>query len=296
MESWRGNVRTTNRHWMAHQRTHRCVFSVLHCVKVFKEHLMQHPGKFQKNPRAHKNKIGTPPPPPPKHPPKKGEFYGHGFSCRKNAFFPGVHKIGAPISGPRITDTNFTDTRIFLKIGHCDMNSKQSRLWLGRLSLSGLSRAMQLRGENGFESLRAHPRLKEFKIALRDWNLLALFKTLVRAFNRTVTGAQSCFSFQKIRRFLKLPKLLWGVTLDIMDQKLDQISSLELESLETWHFVRFLTSPQWSLNILWKMLNSQARMEVSSEPPAKAIREGGNSEGPDWKCQARLRVFQHSGP
>ena len=36
------------------------------------------------------------------------------FSCRKNAFFPGVHKIGAAISGPRIADTNFTDTRIFL--------------------------------------------------------------------------------------------------------------------------------------------------------------------------------------
>ena len=69
--------------------------------------------KNQKNPRAHKNKIGTPPPP--KTPPKKGEFYGHGFSYRKNAFFPGVHKIGAPISGPRIADTNFTDTRIFLK-------------------------------------------------------------------------------------------------------------------------------------------------------------------------------------
>ena len=37
-----------------------------------------------------------------------------GFSCRKNAFFPGVHKIDAPISGPRIADNNFTDTRIFL--------------------------------------------------------------------------------------------------------------------------------------------------------------------------------------
>ena len=56
------------------------------------------------------------PPPPKKKPPKKGEFYGHCFSCRKNAFFPGVHKIGAPISGPRIADTNFTDTRIFLII------------------------------------------------------------------------------------------------------------------------------------------------------------------------------------
>ena len=37
-----------------------------------------------------------------------------GFSCRENAFFPGVHKIDAPISGPRIADKNFTDTRIFL--------------------------------------------------------------------------------------------------------------------------------------------------------------------------------------
>ena len=68
---------------------------------------------LQKNPRAHKNKIGTSPPPQ-KTPPQNAEFYGHGFSCRKNAFFPGVHKIGAAISGPRIADTNFTDTRIFL--------------------------------------------------------------------------------------------------------------------------------------------------------------------------------------
>ena len=58
--------------------------------------------------------AGTPPPP--KTPPQNAEFYGHGFSCRrKNAFFPGVHKIGAAISGPRIADTNFMDTRIFLK-------------------------------------------------------------------------------------------------------------------------------------------------------------------------------------
>ena len=52
-------------------------------------------------------------PPPPKTPPQNAEFYGPGFSCRKNAFFPGVHKIGAAIAGPRIADTNFTDTRIF---------------------------------------------------------------------------------------------------------------------------------------------------------------------------------------
>ena len=31
-----------------------------------------------------------------------------------DALFPGVHKIGAAISGPRIADKNFTDTRIVL--------------------------------------------------------------------------------------------------------------------------------------------------------------------------------------
>ena len=74
-------------------------------------------GEIQKNPRAHKNKIGPPPPPKTQNtpPPQNEEFYGHRFSCRKNAFFPGVHKIGAAISGPRIADTNFTDTRIFLR-------------------------------------------------------------------------------------------------------------------------------------------------------------------------------------
>ena len=38
-----------------------------------------------------------------------------GFPCRKNAIFPRAHKIGAAISGPRIADKNFMDTRIFLK-------------------------------------------------------------------------------------------------------------------------------------------------------------------------------------
>ena len=38
-----------------------------------------------------------------------------GFSRRKSAFFPGAHKIDAPISGPRIADKHFMDTRIFLK-------------------------------------------------------------------------------------------------------------------------------------------------------------------------------------
>ena len=35
-------------------------------------------------------------------------------SCIKNAIFPGVHKIGATVSGPRIADKNYMDARIFL--------------------------------------------------------------------------------------------------------------------------------------------------------------------------------------
>ena len=78
----------------------------------------------QKNPCAHKNKIGTPPPPP-KKPPKKGEIlWIKWFFLQKERIFPGVHKIGAPISGPRIADTNFTDTRIFLTIILLALNGK----------------------------------------------------------------------------------------------------------------------------------------------------------------------------
>ena len=35
---------------------------------------------------------------------------------QKERIFLGAHEIGAAISGPRIADTNFTDTRIFLKL------------------------------------------------------------------------------------------------------------------------------------------------------------------------------------
>ena len=69
---------------------------------------------FQKNPHAHRKKIGTPPPPNPKYPPlKRGILWTWRFSCRKNAEILGAHQIGAAISGPRIADKNFTDTRIF---------------------------------------------------------------------------------------------------------------------------------------------------------------------------------------
>ena len=70
--------------------------------------------EFQKNPCAHKNKIGTPPPKKPKIPPPKRGILWTGFFLQKERIFPGVHKIGAAISGPRIADTNSTDTRIFL--------------------------------------------------------------------------------------------------------------------------------------------------------------------------------------
>ena len=56
--------------------------------------------------------------PPPQNPPlKRGILWTWGFFLQKERIFPGVHKIGAAISGPRIADTNFTDTRIFLNLG-----------------------------------------------------------------------------------------------------------------------------------------------------------------------------------
>ena len=86
---------------------------------------------IRKNPRAHTNKIGTSSPPPqnPKYTPplKQGILYGHGFSCRTDAFFPGVHEIGAAISGPRIADKNFTDTWIFLKVKNANSKQKNSK-------------------------------------------------------------------------------------------------------------------------------------------------------------------------
>ena len=57
-------------------------------------------------------KIKSALPPPPQ---KKGGILRTWFFLQKEGIFPGVHKIGAAISGPRIADTNFMDTkRIFL--------------------------------------------------------------------------------------------------------------------------------------------------------------------------------------
>ena len=49
----------------------------------------------------------TPPPPL-----KRGILWTWLF-LQNGRIFPGAHKIGAAISGPRIVDKNFTDTRIF---------------------------------------------------------------------------------------------------------------------------------------------------------------------------------------
>ena len=54
----------------------------------------------QKNPRAHKNKIGTPPPPKPKlppAPPENEEFYGHGgFPAERTQKFEAPIKLAQP--------------------------------------------------------------------------------------------------------------------------------------------------------------------------------------------------------
>ena len=64
---------------------------------------------FQKNPRAHKDKIGTYPPPPKnsKYPPlKRGSLWALLF-LQNGRIFPGAHQIGATISGPRIAGKQF---------------------------------------------------------------------------------------------------------------------------------------------------------------------------------------------
>ena len=69
-----------------------------------------------RNPRAHKNKIGTAPPPPHKKPkippPKKRNFMDMGFSCRKNAFFQAPIKLAQPFPAPELR-TNILRTRGF---------------------------------------------------------------------------------------------------------------------------------------------------------------------------------------
>ena len=73
----------------------------------------------QKNPRTHKNKIGTPPPKKnPKYPPplKCGILWTWVF-LQKERIFPGAHKIGAAISRPRIAGRKFYGHEDFSESG-----------------------------------------------------------------------------------------------------------------------------------------------------------------------------------
>ena len=66
------------------------------------------PNVCQKNPCAHKNKIGTSHPPKPQiPPPKTRNFMDIVFSCRKNAFFQAPIKLAQPFPAPELR------TRIF---------------------------------------------------------------------------------------------------------------------------------------------------------------------------------------
>ena len=79
------------------------------------------PQKIRKIRAPIKIKSALPPPPTPTYPPppKTRNFNGHRFSCRKNALFPGVLWIDAPISGPRIADKQF--------YGHEDFSEKRAK-------------------------------------------------------------------------------------------------------------------------------------------------------------------------
>ena len=94
---------------------------------------------IQKNPCAHKKIIGTSPPKkkPQIPPPKTRNFMDMAFSCRKNAFFPGAHKIGAAISGPKIADKKI--------YGHEDV----SELWVGTLPRKCTSPFQPYEGQGG---------------------------------------------------------------------------------------------------------------------------------------------------
>ena len=68
----------------------------------------------QNDPRAHKNKIGTPPPPKTQNtpPPKTRNFMDMGLSCRKNAFFQASIKLTHPFPAPELR-TKILRTRGF---------------------------------------------------------------------------------------------------------------------------------------------------------------------------------------
>ena len=70
--------------------------------KAFHLRKIPAPIKIKSAPRPLPEKTQNTPPPL-----KRGILWTWRFSCRKNAIFPGAHKFGSAISGPRIADTEF---------------------------------------------------------------------------------------------------------------------------------------------------------------------------------------------
>ena len=115
--NWTGNGRDVPQFGLGHPRTsaRRWSSSKNLILENFRFLVLS---LVKKNPRAHRNKIGTPPTPNlknPKYPPlKRGILWTWRFSCREKAKIPGAHKIGAPISGPRIAGKTFYGHEMFL--------------------------------------------------------------------------------------------------------------------------------------------------------------------------------------
>ena len=64
-------------------------------------------------------------------PPKKGEFYGHGFYCRKNAFFQVSIKLAHPLPAPELR-TRILRTRGFFWISSAKKIASEPRFLLRR--------------------------------------------------------------------------------------------------------------------------------------------------------------------
>ena len=70
--------------------------------------------KISKIPAPIKIKSALPPPPSPKYPPLQGGILWTWLFLQKERIFPGAHKTGAAISGPRIARTKILRTRGFV--------------------------------------------------------------------------------------------------------------------------------------------------------------------------------------